>query len=184
MRTTWIAAAIGCALAAATALLWQPEPAPAPNLKPFGGDFWAHRVAYPTMHFSPSWYTDAEREDARVASGVPEGEFAEFLGKSSGSPIALATGAWTFLGPQPKIFGNYGQVTGRINVIAVDPRGPDAQGRHTVYAAADGGGVWKSEDWVWVRVCVGAEGREPCEGVCLFSHSQTLKPSHPQSIKS
>ena len=78
MRTTWIAAAIGCALAAATALLWQPEPAPAPNLKPFGGDFWAHRVAYPTMHFSPSWYTDAEREDARVASGVPEGEFAEF----------------------------------------------------------------------------------------------------------
>lgn len=127
-------------------MLWQPEPAPAPNLKPFGGDFWAHRVAYPTMHFSPSWYTDVEREDARVASGVPEGEFAEFLGKRSASPIALATGAWTFLGPQPKIFGDYGEVTGRVNVIAVDPRGPDAQGRHTVYAAADGGGVWKSEN--------------------------------------
>lgn len=146
MRIKWIAAGIGCALVATAALLWQPEPAPAPNLKPFGGDFWAHRVAYPSMHFSPSWYLDAEREDARVSSGVPDGPQDAYLRNRSASPLLLDTGAWTFLGPQPKVFNNYGRVTGRMNVIAVDPRGPDAQGRYTVYAAADGGGVWKSED--------------------------------------
>ena len=111
------------------------------NSKPFGGDYWAHRVAYPTMHFSPSWYNDAKIEDAVVQSAVPAGN--QEYRRSSQSPLALNPTNWTFLGPVP--LSNAGvQVSGRVNVIAVDPTGPDANGNHTVLAATDGGGVWKS----------------------------------------
>ncbi|MEO6076355.1 MAG: winged helix-turn-helix domain-containing protein [Dokdonella sp.] len=109
--------------------------------KPIAGDYWAHRVAYPTMHFSPSWYNDAKVEDALVASAVPAGNQA--YRRSSQSPLALNPTNWTFLGPIP--LSNAGvQVSGRVNVIAVDPTGPDASGNQTVFAASDGGGVWKS----------------------------------------
>ena len=111
------------------------------NAKPFGGDYWAHRVAYPTMHFSPSWYNDAKLEDAKVASGVPAGNQA--YRRSSRSPLALDPNSWTFLGPAPLLNAGV-QVSGRVNVIAVDPTGPDGSGNQTVFAASDGGGVWKS----------------------------------------
>jgi hypothetical protein len=150
MRRTPIAAALaGCALIAiAAAGLWQPlDGTPSKrHLKPFGGDFWAHRVGYPTMDFSPAWYVEAKAEDAKIRSAVPAGEHARFEAARGGSPVALGSSQWTFLGPQPKLFGNYGIVTGRVNVLAVDPRSPDAQGRQTVFAATDGGGVWKSTD--------------------------------------
>jgi hypothetical protein len=110
--------------------------------KPMKGDFWAHRVAYPTMHFSPDWYTEAEPQDLAVLSGVPAGE--KLARRSADSPLALDPAGWTFLGPLPLMNGSYGLVSGRTNVIAVDPRGPDGSGFHTVYAASDGGGVWKS----------------------------------------
>ena len=50
------------------------EDARGPWLKPMKGGFWAHRVAYPTMHFSPSWYADARPADRAMASAVPAGE--------------------------------------------------------------------------------------------------------------
>ncbi|HRQ66080.1 MAG TPA: hypothetical protein PKZ76_14670 [Xanthomonadaceae bacterium] len=131
-------------IALVAGVVWWMQPPAKVNMKPLGGDFWAIRVAYPTMHFSPSWYSDGAREDAHVRSGVPEGSHARFLAQRSLSPLGLDTQAWTFLGPRPAVFGNYGQVTGRINVVAVDPRGPDGAGHHTVFAAADGGGVWKT----------------------------------------
>lgn len=131
---------------AASAGWWALQPSPRVNMKPMGGDFWAIRVAYPTMHFSPGWYVDAKVEDARVSSAVPAGNQSGFLARRAQSPLGLDPTAWTFIGPQPKEFSNYGKVTGRINVIAVDPDGPDGDGFHTVYAAADGGGVWKSSN--------------------------------------
>lgn len=109
--------------------------------KPIAGDYWAHRVAYPTMHFSPSWYNDAKVEDAKIASAVPGGNQA--YRRSSQSPLALDPTNWTFLGPIPLLNGGV-QVSGRVNIIAVDPTGPDASGNQTVFAASDGGGVWKS----------------------------------------
>ena len=109
--------------------------------KPMMGDYWATRVAYPTMHFSPSWYSDAKVEDAKVLSAVPGGNQA--YRRSSQSPLALDPINWTFLGPAPLSNGGV-QVSGRVNVIAVDPTGPDGSGNQTVFAASDGGGVWKS----------------------------------------
>lgn len=139
LRTTAVA---GVVLAlAATAAVFTLQPVKKVSMKPMIGDYWAHRVAYPTMHFSPSWYTDAKPQDAAVLSAVPAGE--RDMLRSSQSPLALSSDAWTFLGPSP-LNGGYGITAGRINVIAVDPSGPDIDGLHTVFAASDGGGVWKS----------------------------------------
>ncbi|MBX3725421.1 MAG: hypothetical protein KF823_05835 [Xanthomonadales bacterium] len=144
MRSNLTAGALAVLTVAGLAWAATTAPAKRANLKPLGGDYWAIRVSYPTFHFSPSWYQDAEREDALVSAGVPAGE--KTYRRSSESPLALDPESWTFLGPEPQVFNNYGQVSGRTNVIVVDPTGPDGDGYHTAFAAADGGGVWKSTD--------------------------------------
>ncbi|MFZ1391808.1 MAG: hypothetical protein WAS23_09490, partial [Dokdonella sp.] len=112
-----------------------------PWAKPIAGDYWAHRVSYPTMNFSPAWYEAAKSTDKLIASRVPAGE--KSYQRSAESPLALAPDGWTFLGPSPLL--NSGTVvSGRTNVIAVDPTGPDINGMHTVFAASDGGGLWKT----------------------------------------
>lgn len=109
--------------------------------KPGQGDYWAHRVSYPTMHFSPGWYEEAKPADRLIQAGVPAGE--KNYQRSAESPLALSPGGWTFLGPSPLSNGGV-VVSGRTNVIVVDPRGPDIDGFHTAYAASDGGGVYKT----------------------------------------
>lgn len=142
MRNNWIAVAVSALTVAALAFAATSGPPAKKRYRPISGDFWATRVAYPTMHFSPSWYLDAKPEDARVASGVPAGHASSQ--RSTQSPLSLDPESWTFLGPEPLVFGGYGRVSGRTNVIAVDPDGPDDNGLHTVLTASDGGGVWKS----------------------------------------
>ncbi|MFZ1392487.1 MAG: hypothetical protein WAS23_12930, partial [Dokdonella sp.] len=39
-----------------------------PWAKPIAGDYWAHRVSYPTMNFSPAWYEAAKSTDKLIAS--------------------------------------------------------------------------------------------------------------------
>lgn len=112
-----------------------------PWSKPISGDYWAHRVAYPTMHFSPAWYEQAKPADQKMASRVPAGD--KSYRRSAQSPLTLSPNDWTFLGPSP-LLNSGTKVAGRINVIAVDPSGPDINGLHTVFAASDGGGLWKS----------------------------------------
>ncbi|HUI28987.1 MAG TPA: T9SS type A sorting domain-containing protein [Candidatus Acidoferrales bacterium] len=48
---------------------------------------------------------------------------------------------WVGIGPTPMNFAFYGDVSGRITSLAVDPNNSDI-----VYAAAAGGGLWKSTD--------------------------------------
>lgn len=141
-RTAVLLSALVAAVAVPLFLLPKAEPEAEVNPKPMLGDYWAHRVAYPTMNFSPGWYEQAKPQDLAVRSGIPAGE--RPMARTSLSPLALDPAAWTFLGPRPLQNGSYGIVSGRTNVIAVDPRGPDIDGFHTVYAASDGGGVWKS----------------------------------------
>lgn len=69
-----------------------------------------------------------------------EGTFAERLSARDGVPLAQTS--WTPLGPQPTantMF--YGNVSGRVTALAVDPC--DATG-NTVYAGGADGGVWAS----------------------------------------
>jgi len=151
MRTRTLLLSLSLSLMAAAATLWLLPPStveapPRLNMKPFGGDFWAHRVAYPTMEFSPAWYVDAKSEDARIDSGVPAGDKQRYAAMKSTSPMSLDPDAWTQLGPTPLNNAGYGMVAGRINDIVVDPRGPDGNGRYTAFAAADGGGVWRSRN--------------------------------------
>ena len=140
LRTTALFGVV--AALAVSATFFALQPAKKISMKPMIGDFWAHRVAYPTMHYSPSWYTDAKPQDLALDSGVPAGE--RNVERSLQSPLALDPEGWTFLGPRPLLNSGYGLVSGRTNVIAVDPRGPDINGQHTVFAASDGGGIWKS----------------------------------------
>ena len=60
--------------------------------------------------------------------------------------IAASPGTWSFVGPQPVANdvnspSNYGNVSGRVTSIAVDPA---VSG--TAYAGSAGGGVWKTTD--------------------------------------
>ncbi|MGB0132504.1 hypothetical protein [Dokdonella sp.] len=111
--------------------------------KPVEGDFWAHRVSYPTMQFSPGWYKEARLADQQIQSSIPAGE--KNYRRSAQSPLTLEPNGWTFLGPSPlvRLFQNV-LTAGRTNAIAVDPRGPDIDGFHTVYAGSNGGGLWKT----------------------------------------
>ena len=55
---------------------------------------------------------------------------------------SLGGGAWTSLGPKPITQnGTYGNVSGRVSAIAVDPNN-----HSVIYAGTAGGGVWKTSD--------------------------------------
>src|SRR5690606_22644283 len=99
MRSNWIAAAVAALTVGALAFVATSAPPAKKRYRPVSGDYWATRVAYPTMHFSPSWYLDAKPEDARIASGVPAGH-ANYR-RAEQSPLALDPESWTFLGPEP-----------------------------------------------------------------------------------
>lgn len=68
------------------------------------------------------------------------------------SPIKLPAiqpqinaGTWTGIGPAPVMESqvNAPMVTGRVSVAAADPNNPNV-----MYIGVDGGGVWKSTDWL------------------------------------
>lgn len=147
MKSAYVASVITLALAVAGGLFAlssheeQDSDSVGPWAKPIVGDYWAHRVAYPTMNFSPAWYEEAKPADRQMTARVPAGD--KSYQRSVQSPLTLTPEGWTFLGPSPLL--NAGtKVAGRVNVIAVDPDGPDIDGLYTVYAASDGGGLWKS----------------------------------------
>jgi hypothetical protein len=54
---------------------------------------------------------------------------------------SLLTAPWTAVGPAQVVTQEFGNVTGRVTAIAIDPS--DATG-NTVYLGTTGGGVWKS----------------------------------------
>jgi hypothetical protein len=81
---------------------------------------------------------------------VAAGSVASNSGASTGpraSPVAIAhsqtslNAAWQAVGPAQIASQSYGNVTGRVTSVAIDPA--DASG-NTVYLGTTGGGVWKS----------------------------------------
>jgi hypothetical protein len=78
----------------------------------------------------------------------PAGNTSEFCGSRQlpSTPLTLSTTSWTPIGPSPMaqspLFN--GPITsGRISVAAADPSDPN-----TMYLAADGGGIWKTTNWL------------------------------------
>ena len=108
------------------------------------GDYWYHRVSYPTGQFNPAWVREAAAQDSQVERAVPAGEVIYGKGQSD-SPLALNANRFTSLGPQPLQSNgclscySYGLVAGRTNVMAIDP-----VNTNVAYLGADGGGVWKT----------------------------------------
>jgi hypothetical protein len=111
--------------------------------------YWMHRVTYPTGEFNPDWLRQAVADDAKVTRAVPSGKTKSGAVKGTPSSMALNTSAFTALGPQPeRMTGcsgcfDYTTTAGRINAIAIDPT-TTANGSIVAYAAAVGGGVWKT----------------------------------------
>ena len=108
------------------------------------GDYFYHRVSYPTGQFDPAWYVEAKAQDEQVQRGVPAGEVT-YDRTNSQSPLSLAANRFTSIGPAPLQSNgcigcySYGLVSGRTNVIAIDPVTPNV-----AYLGSNGGGVWKS----------------------------------------
>ena len=90
------------------------------------GDYFYHRLSYPTGQFNSRWYLEAKAQDDRIERGVPAGEVT-YNRAATQSPLALNANRFTSLGPAPLqmngCFGcyAYGLAAGRTNVIVVDP---------------------------------------------------------------
>lgn len=108
------------------------------------GDYFYHRVSYPTGQFDSSWYLEAKAQDEQIQRGVPAGEVT-YDRAASQSPLTLDPNRFTAIGPKPLQSNgcincySYGLVSGRTNVIAIDPVTPNV-----AYLGSDGGGVWKT----------------------------------------
>ncbi len=108
------------------------------------GDYFYHRVSYPTGQFDPAWYLQAKAQDEQIERATPDG-VVTYNRTASQSPLALNPDRFTALGPQPLQSNGclacyyFGLVSGRTNVIAVDPVSPNV-----AYLGSDGGGVWKT----------------------------------------
>ena len=118
------------------------------------GDYWAHRVSYPTGIFQQEWLLNAAEQDALIKTELPNGTH-NSVTRFQGGSLNLDPTRATSLGPNPlqsdgcqQCF-NYGIVAGRANVVIPDPISPTI-----AYLGTDGGGVWKTEnccsaDTVW-----------------------------------
>lgn len=105
-------------------------------------EYWHARVTYPTGKFDGRWLVDAAEQDKQVARGLPRGRP---RGGMDDSPLSLDPTKFTPLGPQPLQSNGclgcfpYGHVSGRVNVMVVDPVTPSV-----AYLGSVGGGVWKT----------------------------------------
>jgi hypothetical protein len=100
------------------------------------GQLLAERSGYPSAVADPRWLIEAAGQDRRMAR-VMRVEASSW--QSFRSPLALAPGQATSLGPQPfqSISGEHSG--GRVNAIAIDP----VDG-NVAYVGSVGGGIWKT----------------------------------------
>ena len=111
-------------------------------------EYWATRLTYPTGEFSPTWVSEARKQDAEIERAVPSSN-RPVGGRFAMSPLSLSPTGFTALGPAPeRMTGcsgcfDYGLTAGRVNSIAIDPT-TTTNGSIVAYIATVGGGVWKS----------------------------------------
>jgi titin len=78
----------------------------------------------------------------------PSGNTSEFSGDRQlpASPLALSTTTWTPLGPSP--IAQSPEFTGPVMSGRVESAAPDPTNPNVMYLTADGGGVWKTGNWL------------------------------------
>jgi uncharacterized repeat protein (TIGR01451 family) len=108
-------------------------------------DYWITRNTYPTGNFDPQWVLDAAQQERQMVAAVPGGLKTYSQKAAANSPLALDAGHFVPLGPMPEnnTQQSFNHVSGRVNVIKVDPTNT-TPGSITVYAGTDGGGIWKT----------------------------------------
>ncbi len=108
---------------------------------PPNGDDWIIRNTYPTGRFDPTWAADAAVEERAMTAAIPAGVKTYNKALVPDSPLTLEPGRFVALGPMPEnnTQNAYGSVSGRANVIAIDPVDPTI-----AYMGSDGGGIWKT----------------------------------------
>lgn len=111
-------------------------------------DWFFHQRAFPLGHIPADARLKAfqQVEQMRRTKGVFMDRFA--AAASARVPgfqnvPALSQTQWTSIGPQPTASSFFGNVSGRVNALAVDPCDPNGE---TIYLGAAQGGVWKTPD--------------------------------------
>jgi len=97
-----------------------------------------------------------------------------------GQNIPINTSTWTSIGPQPTASAFFGQVSGRVNALAVDPC--DSTGK-TIYAGGAQGGIWKSTNagLTWapltdsqLSISTGSLALDPVLSDCTGGHTGAI----------
>lgn len=153
-------------------------------------EWFFHQRAYPLKHIPAVARVRAvEHLDSMRASG---GTFMQhFLAQnrhlnrksaSSASPqqIAINMSAWTPIGPEPTSSIFFGETSGRVNALAVDPC--DSSG-NTIYAGGAQGGVWKTTNgganWTpmtdsQLSISTGLIALDPVAADCTGGHTGAI----------
>ncbi|HET6314787.1 MAG TPA: hypothetical protein VFH60_13205, partial [Chloroflexia bacterium] len=107
-------------------------------------EYFRTRYGLPEQQIDNNWLVAAEKQVARMQSGIPAGKIS-YDRSQADSPLVLDPGQLISLGPRPgqsdpcaSCF-KYGLVSGRINSIAIHPTITS-----TVYLGVSNGGVWKT----------------------------------------
>ncbi|MGH9727605.1 MAG: WD40/YVTN/BNR-like repeat-containing protein, partial [Candidatus Acidiferrales bacterium] len=108
-------------------------------------EWFFHQRAFPLGHIPADARLKASQqaEQMRRTKGVFMDRFAAAAAERipGFQNITANTSTWTPIGPQPTASSFFGNVSGRVNALAIDPC--DATG-NTIYAGAAQGGVWKT----------------------------------------
>lgn len=149
-----------------------------------------HQRAYPLKHIPADAQARAIEHLERMRAN--HGTFMErFLAQARqrSSPsesnlnpqqVSINTSSWTPIGPQPTSSAIFGETSGRVNALAVDPC--DSTG-NTIYAGGAQGGVWKTTNggtnWSpltdgQLSISSGAISLDPVPGDCVNGHTGAI----------
>ena len=109
------------------------------------GEFFYHRVSYPTGQFDGRWYLEAKDQDEQIQRAVPAGEVTYDRAVQPVTPgprsqhLHVAGTASRCRATAARAATAIGLVAGRVNVMRIDPVTPNV-----AYLGSDGGGVWKT----------------------------------------
>lgn len=148
-------------------------------------DWFFRQRAFPLGHIPADARLKAfeQVEQMRRTKGVFMNRFA--AAKSARIPgfqnvPALSQTQWTSIGPQPTASSFFGNVSGRVTALVVDPC--DATG-NTIYAGAAQGGVWKTTNggtnWTpmtdsQLSISSGSLAVDPVIGDCTGGHTGSI----------
>lgn len=153
-------------------------------------EWFFHQRAYPLKHIPAEARVKAVEHLERMrASG---GTFMEHflaqaehfsqanVSKVNPQQIAINMSSWTPIGPQPTSSDIFGETSGRVNALAVDPC--DSSG-NTIYAGGAQGGVWKTTNggtnWTamtdsQLSISTGSIALDPVAADCTGGHTGSI----------